>query len=513
MNTKATGTLNVGNIIKTAAVRYRDREAFFCTATDRRFSFLEVNQRTNRLANALLRQGLKKGDVAGFLCTNRIEIVEIFYALAKIGVLGVPLNYRMAVPEIVELLRFCGAGTFIFDPWFGEIAKDVKKEVPAISHFIGMGDNLPEFALDYDQLLAESSDTEPIVEIVEEDPQYFNLTSGTTGLPKAYLLNQYNNATSYASYAQIFNVTADDVILTVFPMFGRLGFLWVGLGLYTGCRNVIQQFHATETLNIIQSEKVTISNWVSTMAAFMLNQLEVESNDFSSLRALVFAGAPFPTALREKVQSKLCKNLYEFYGLQETGAVAVAVPADKVKKPNSVGQVMFHCEIRIVDGKGKDLKTGETGSIICQAPTATTGYFGNEAKSRESFRDGWFYTGDLGWMDEEGYLYISGREKDMIISGGQNVFSVEVEEVLLGHPAITQCSIIGLPDETWGEMVTAVIVKSPDASLTDEELMAYCKEKMAGFKVPKKFIWTEELLPQTPTGKVKKYQLVEKYSR
>ncbi len=512
MAQKATGTLTVGNIARVAAIRYGDREAIFCSTTGRRFSFREVNRRANGLSNGLMSLGLKKGDVAAFVCTNRAEIVEIYFALAKAGIIGIPLNYRLAPEEMIELMGHCGAQALLFDPWFGEVAGQVREALPRVRHFVGMGEDLPGFAEGYEALVAQSSPEEPGVEISEEDIQYLNLTSGTTGHPKGYFLTHYNNATAFIM-AMLHDVTRRDVILTAFPIFGRVGFAWCGIGMYTGARNVIHQFQAQQILELIESEGVTISNWVPTMASFVLSSPGMDKHDLSSLRALVFAASPLSPSLREDVKRRICPNLYEYYGLQETGILTQLGPEEKEKRPDSVGQVIFSAEVRIVDAEGTDVPVGETGEIIGRVPTATAGYFQNEEKTREVFRDGWVHTGDLGRFDEDGFLYLSGRVKDMIISGGQNVFAVEVEATLLSHPGVADCAVIGLPHDTWGEMVTAVVVKAPEASVTEEELISYSKERIAGFKVPKRIIWVDGPLPRTPTGKVTKYLLVEQYAK
>jgi fatty-acyl-CoA synthase len=512
MAQKATGTLTVGNFVTVAATRYGDREAIFCSTTNRRFTFRQVNQRANRLANGLLGLGLKKGDVAAFLCTNRAEIVEIYSALAKIGVLGIPLNYRLAPTEMIDLMAHGDATALIFDPWFGEIAGQAKEALPGIRHFVGMGDHLPEFAAGYELLLEQSADTEPEVDVFEEDVMYMNLTSGTTGLPKSYLLTQYNNAAAAPFFTSYFDLTRNDVVLTAFPIFGRVGFAWCMASILAGARNVIHQFNPQEILGLVASEKVTISNWVPTMAAFILAMPDADKHDLTSLRALVFAAAPLTASLQDQVKERICPNIYEFYGLQETGIVVCIDPEQKAKHPASVGQVAFSADVRIVDPEGEDVATGTVGAIIARAPSATSGYFKNEEKTREAFRDGWFHTGDLGYFDEEGFLYLAGRSKDMIVTGGQNVFSVEVEDTLSAHPAVADCAVIGLPDDTWGEKVTAVVVKAPDTEVTEDEIIAFCKEKLAGFKAPKQVIWSTEPLPRTPTGKVTKYVLVDAHS-
>jgi fatty-acyl-CoA synthase len=509
---KATGSLTVGNFPKVAAARYGDREALLCSMTGRRFSYKDVNEHTNRLANGLLSLGLKKGDVCAFLSYNRAEIIEIYFALAKIGVLGIPLNYRLAPAEMTELMNFCDTENLIFGHSFSEIISDIKKDLPKIKRYICFGDDIPDFAESYEDLVEKSSKEEPDIEVSEEDYQYLNLTSGTTGLPKAYLLTQYNNAAAGPTMAMAHDVTSKDVILTVFPIFGRVGFAWSAIGIITGARNVIHQFDPSLMLKQIQDEKVTISNWVPTIANIVLNLPDFDKYDLSSLRALIFAAAPFPTSLQEQVKKKICPNIYEYYGLQESGILTQMKPADKDKKPESVGTLYFGADVRIIDAEGKDVPTGEVGEIIGRGAAVTTGYFKNDEKTEEMFKDGWFHTGDLGRFDEDGFLFLSGRKKDMIISGGQNVFAVEVEDVLMAHEGVLDCAVIGLPDEKWGELVTAVIVKNPKTEVTADEIIEYTREKIAHFKAPKRVIFTDNI-PRTVTGKATKYVLVEKYSK
>ena len=507
-----TGTMNVGSLLKIAAIRYREKEAIFCSSTGRRFTFIELNQRTNRLANALIGLGIQKNDVVGFLSTNRSEIVETYFALAKIGAVGIPLNYRFGESEIVELMSHCEAKAFIFDPQFDEMATKIRSKLPLVKHYIAIGDDSPDFALKYSKLQADNATTEPNVDVYEDDKQYFNLTSGTTGHPKVYVLTHYNNATAIMSMSSLYNVTRKDVIFTAFPMFGRVGFAWTGLGIFTGALNVIHNFNPEEALALMESEKVTITNWVPTMASFALMSKDIEKYDLSSLRAFVFAGSPLPSSVRKETEKKICPYINEYYGLQESGLLVNIDHKQKELRPDSVGQPAFMVDVRIVDEKGTDLPQGETGAIIARAPACTEGYFQNEEKNKESFKNGWFYTGDLGYFDEENFLFLRGRTKDMIITGGQNVFSIEIEDIIIKHPDVSECAVIGLPHDIWGEAVTAVVVKNPDAKVTKDELISYVKDQVAGFKTPKKIVWSDEILPRTATGKVTKFILEDKYA-
>jgi acyl-CoA synthetase (AMP-forming)/AMP-acid ligase II len=510
---KATTTMAVGRLLKNAAIRYRDKEALYCVPTGRRFSFLELNERANRLANGLTDLGLKKGDMVAFLIMNRAEIVDTFFAIGKTGLVGLPLNYRLIGKEIVKMMALTDAKVLIFEDAFAKVAELVRQQLPEVKTYIGIGKGIPDFALDYDKFISNASPDEPKIEIREEDDYYMNLTSGTTGLPKAYMLTHYNNAGGILDVTMMFRVTEDDTALIVFPMFGRVGYVWMGAAIYNGARHVIMNFEPRKALEIIEAEKVTISNWVAPMATFALSVPDFDKFDLSSLRGLVFAGAAFPTPLQEQVRKKITPNIYEFYGLQETAIIVNASTKDKIKKPASIGKVSPWAEVRIVDASGNDVPAGTTGEIIARAIGGTTAYYKNEKQTAETFKNEWCYTGDLGYLDEEGYVYLSGRVKDMIVTGGQNVFSAEVENILVSHPAVADCTVIGLPDDKWGEAVTAVIVKKAGSEVTKEDIITFCKQEMAGFKVPKNIIWHEGQLPRTPTGKVQKYILVEMYSK
>jgi acyl-CoA synthetase (AMP-forming)/AMP-acid ligase II len=503
---RALGKAIVGNILTTAAVRYRDQPAIFCSTTDRRFTFREIDNRANRLAHALLSLGFRKGDVVAFLITNRAEIVETYFALARTGIVGLPLNYRLAGPEIYELMGAMNAKGLIFEARFFSVAE----KATTLKHLIQIDGDLANFAIEYETLLAEASESLPDNEIDESDPYYFNLTSGTTGLPKSYILTQYNNATLSPMF-QAFDMTNGDVVMTVFPIFGRTGFAWVIGAMLYGVPNVLANFEASNALRLIESERVTMINVVSTMASMMLSAQAVTPRDISSLRAVLFVGATLPTNIREETIKGLCPHIYEFYGMQETGALVVSTPSDRKKRPGSVGRVIPFAEVRIVDEGGKDLEQDQLGEIIGRSPNTVTEYFNNEEKSVETFRNGWVHTGDLGSLDEDGYLTIRGRKKDMIVTGGQNVHAAEVEEIILRHPGVADCAVFGLPDDLWGERVTSLVIPKEGASIAPDELQRFCRQFLAGFKTPKEFIVEDGALPRTPTGKVQKFLLVQRF--
>lgn len=512
MSRHALGKMLVGNIIVTAAARVPDNPAFYCVTTGRRLTFRQVNERCNRLANALAAASLVKGDVVAFLCSNRAEMPEIYFALAKSGIVGIPLNYRLAPAEMVELMRAMGAQALIYEARFEACALHVKERLPRVRHYVAIGAAAPRLGVEYEAFLGAAPAEEPGITLDEGDAYYYNLTSGTTGLPKSYVLKQFNNST-IGVMGLAFDMTRQDVALTVLPMFGRIGVAWILLSVSYGIPNVIANFDPAEALRLIGRERVTICNLVPTMAAMLLASERLQAADLSSLRAIVFAGSVLPAPVREQSMAALCPNLYEYYGMQETGILVYSTPQDRKLRPDSVGRVALFSEVRVLGPDDRPVGAGEIGEIIGRSPNTVTSYFENPDKTAETFRNGWVHTGDLGSFDAEGFLYIRGRKKDMIITGGQNVHSAEVEELLLRHEAVADCAVIGLPDDLWGEQVAAVVVAKPGAAIDANTLQTFCRDHLAGFKTPKRLFFETVPLPRTPTGKIQKFILVEKYAQ
>ena len=508
----ALGRMIAGDMLAGAAARFRHREALFCAGTGRRFTFGQTNERSNRLAHALMGLGLRKLDVVAFLCNNRAEIVETYFALAKAGLVGIPLNYRLAAAEVVALMRAMGAKALVFADRFAAIAAAVREALPEVRHHVAIGDHPPPWALRYEALLAGASAEKPDVDVRENDPFYFNLTSGTTGLPKSYVLTHYNAVTASLSFA-VFDLASRDVLLTSIPAFGRIGMGWIGAAALWGARNVLVDFVPAEALRLIEAERVSITNIVPTMAAMMLAEPGLPRADLGSLRALVFAGAMFPAPLRERAAAALSPQVWEYYGMQETGILTLSTPDDRAYRPESVGLPGWFAEVRIERPDGGEAAVGQLGEIIGRAPPAVAAYFGDPAKSAETFRDGWVRTGDLGCLDAEGYLTIRGRIKDIIVTGGQNVHAAEVEEAIMCVPGVAECAVFGLPDEIWGERVVAVVVAAIGVGpIGVDAVEVTCRQQLAGFKIPRRIILQEEPLPRTPTGKVQKFLLVQRHA-
>lgn len=505
---RALGRMLVGSYLETAAVRHPDALAIVCADTGRRFNFAQMEARANRLAHAIEGLGFKKGDVLAFLVSNRAEIVDIYFALARTGVIGIPLNYRLAAPEIKSLAEAMGAKGLIYEDRFAPLAGPTAAIVPTV---IRIGEGRLAGEHDY-QALTDAAPVDRLErDIREEDPYYFNLTSGTTGLPKSYVLSQFNNSAIGPMFTA-FDMTRHDVVMTVFPAFGRVGLAWILGAIMFGVPNVLTNFAPGRVLELMDEEGVTILNLVPTMAAMLIQAKAPGSARPKSLRAIVFAGASLPQPVREQTQAHLCEDLYEYYGMQETGALVVSTPEDRLRNPASQGKPTLFSDLRIVDDSGAPLPAGSHGEIIGRSPNAVTAYYGNAEKTAETFRNGWVHTGDIGFIDAEGFLTISGRKKEMIVSGGQNIHSAEVEEILLAHPQVADAAVFALPDPMWGEKVAALIVVEAGGEASDGELEAWCRERLAGFKIPRAIFRQAEPLPRTPTGKVQKFLLVERFT-
>ena len=472
-----------------------------------------VNERCNRLAHGLAGLGLNKPDVVGFLCNNRVELAEVYFALAKLGLVGIPLNYRLAPAEIVALMKAMGARAMLFETRFASAADQVRPALDHVETFIAIGDGRPNWALDYETLLAGAPSSEPEVEIEEHDLYYFNLTSGTTGLPKSYALTHFNNS-SVSPMFNAFDMTSHDVIMTVFPAFGRVGFAWIAAGLLFGARNVLMDFNPAEALRLIETERVTIINLVPTMGAMMLAEPSLPDRDLKSLRALVFVGAMFPAPLRERVASTLCPEIYEYYGMQETGTLTMSTPRDRIEQPELIGLRLGFSDIRIVRADGsvaarrRDRRDRRAVACDChrllRQPAKVGRDFsrrlGSHRRPRHDERGGLL----LHQGAAQGHDHHGRPERPCRRSRGGDPRDYGRRGLRGVRPS----------RRPLGERIVALIVKAPSGgeALTEESVRAACRGQLAGFKTPKSILFQEEPLPRTPTGKVQKFLLVERFS-
>jgi len=495
------GFLNISLILKNAAISYPEKEIINGNTGETR-TYRLVDERANRVAQGLLSRG-KPGDFVAFLTRlSIIETIECYFAIVRAGMIAIPLSYRLSPAEIENILKYSGARTLIFDEAFKAIVEKVN--IPLDKYIIGKG---AKDVASYDDLLTHDP-VEPAVEIRDDTLATLGFTSGTTGIPKSYLRTHYANFLNHVCYAISFDMTYQDISLNAVPPL--TGLSWdAGIMLARG--TVINiDFDPVAVLKAIEKYRVTIMYGVPAMFAFMMSVPDFGRYDLSSLRAVASVGSVLPQPTLEKIWEKITPNVYDHHGLQETGFVAVSKPDMKRKKPAAVGPPTCFHELKILGDDGREKPRGEVGELVIRYPDGAGEYWRDPKKTRESLRSGWFHTGDLAKIDDDGHLYIVGRIKDMIITGGYNVFASDVENVLMMHPKVADCAVIGLPSETWGEKVAAVVKLRPGETASEEEMIAFCKERMASYKAPKAVFFDD--VPRTPTGKAMKFMLVNKFS-
>jgi fatty-acyl-CoA synthase len=500
--------MNFGESLRIQSLRSPDKIAVeddFKTITYR-----ELNARVNRLAHGMLDLGLKKGDIICQLQGNSIEHIEVLYAIAKLGMIRLPLNPRAEKSEWVHIINSFEPEALVFEKDFAPLVNPLRPQLKC-QHYIYSGPASSTEAIPYEYLSTKFPQSEPPVDVKEEDPYLVQSTSGTTGFPKATLLSHGGMIRRAVIRAIDLNNHSNGVYLGVTALANTASVFYGLSQLYIGGRVILRnRFDPEETLRTIEQKKVTIVSMVPVMWERIVQAPNLEGYDLSSLRIALSYGAPFHQAFKEKFMKHLSPNLVETFGITETGPITNLLPQDQLRKINSVGQPTMHTRIKIIGSGGIELPVGQEGEIIVQTPYLFMGYLNNPEETLKVLRTGWFYTGDIGRIDDEQYLYIMGRSKDMIISGGYNIYAEEVESVLAAHPMVQEVAVIGVPSEKWGEAVKAVIVRKPGTELSETEIIDFCKTRLASYKKPQSIDFVSNL-PRSGAGKVAKSKLKEKY--
>jgi len=497
----------IGKVLAQRALLTPDREALFFQ--DRLFTYRQLNQRANRMANALLGLGVKPGDRVGLLMFNSNEFLETYFASAKIGAVLVPLNIRLAAPELDFILNDCTVSIFLYGQAFGE--KVSQMEYPQhLRHRISTGPAALPDTLSYEELIQRASEEEPSVPVNEEDLHVIMYTSGTTGNPKGAMLTHTNMYTGGVDLAIGLHYQYPDRCLLLAPFF-HSGAITPFLGhLLSGISTVIMEsFEPVATLKLIEKYRVRLLLGVTAIMKMLLQTPELDSYRLDSWELAILPGSPLPYTLIKEANERLgilCQNLW---GLTEMcGPGSFVNEEDILQKPESAGKPYFNVDIRIVGPNGQDLPPEEIGEIVARGPNLMAGYWNQTEATRHAIKKGWLHTGDLGKFDDEGYLYVVDRLKDMILSGGENVYPAEIEKVIRQIPGVLDVSVIGVPDQKWGEVPKAFIERREETSLTPEDVIRHCRSKLAGYKVPKAVAFIKEL-PRTSSGKVLKRDLRE----
>ena len=506
----------VGDILHKSAARHPDKRVL--RFRDRNYTYRELNETVNRCAHGLTKLGIQKGDRAAILAHNSDHFIIFWWALMKIGAVITPVNWMLKGEEIQYIIDHSEAKAFfVEDALIPSVVgiRDALKTVRTFGTIRLTGAEIPEGWMNIEDLWCESHPaTEPEVEINHDDIATLLYTSGTEAAPKGVMNTHMNFVSTLPSAPANLLLQEDDVMLGGIPLYHVAGMWMFTACTALGALTLLEYIpDLAEVLELTQEEKVTRWCWPTTVYINLPNMPAFDEYDLKSLRVCVLFGSPAPPALldrwREIVPGVVFLNSYGQTEMTPLGATIYGQELDE--RPDSVGRSMLPVELKIVGPDDEELPRGEVGEIVARGPNIMLGYYKEEEKTARTHRNGWHHTGDLGRMDEEGYLYFVDRLKDMIKTGGENVASADVEVALFRNRKIADVSIIGLPDEVWGEAITAVVVPAPGESIDEDEVIAWAKENMARYKVPKRVIVVDEL-PRNPSGKVLKRSLREKYS-
>lgn len=492
----------IGSWLTTRAATSADAVALVYGEGER-MTYGELGDRAARWAALFTARGIERGNRIAFLGENQPAFVEVLFGAARAGIVFVPVNTRLAAPEVAHILSDSGARLLVHDDRCAAVAADAVGDLPRIA-----------VGAEADAALAAVEPASDAPGVGLDDPAAILYTSGTTGRPKGAVLTHGNLTWNSLNVLVDVDIVSTDVALVISPLFhaASLGMGLLPVLLKGGTVVLERAFDAGRALRIIQEQGVTMLSGVPTTYQFMAEHPDWASTDLSTLAKLTCGGSPVPTRVLEAFEARGL-SFSQGYGLTETSPGATYLPATRTRaKMGSAGQPHFFTEVRVVDENGSSLEPGEIGEIQVRGPNVTPGYHGNPTATAEAFTaDGWFRTGDLGSFDDEGYLFVADRLKDMIISGGENIYPAEVEDLILGLDEVTGAAVIGIPDERWGETPWAVVTLRPGADLSTERLVEHLNGRIARYKIPKNVVVVDEL-PRTASGKVRKLDLRQRFS-
>jgi acyl-CoA synthetase (AMP-forming)/AMP-acid ligase II len=499
--------VNIGELLTKRALITPDREALVCENI--RVTFLEMNERANRLANAMKNLGVGHGDRVSMLAFNEPEYYDVLFGLGKIGAILVPINYRLAGPEMQFILSDCEPKVMVFGQEYAGIVDSIRNDLP-VKDYIAISNDPPEWAISYKTLIDEVSEEEPEITGGDDDTLTILYTSGTTGRPKGAELTHLNFFWASVNGAATL-MGAGDTIMVALPLFhvGALG--GVPMYIHRGLRTVLlKTLDPKRFLELIEEEKVTAFGSVPALLDFLKLVPNFEKYDWSSVKVILVYAAPVPvTLIKEYNEAGI--SVRQLYGMTECCTGTVLDSENAIKKAGSCGRPFFHTDIRVVDDKNNDVGPDVMGEILMRGPVVMKGYWNRPEATVETIVDGWLHSGDIAKVDKDGFYYIMDRKKDMIISGGENIYPAEIEDVLLGNFKVADVAVIGYAHEKWGEAVKAIVVVKPGEKLTEEELVEWCQGKIGRYKIPKKVVITDTI-PRTPTGKILKKDLRKQFN-
>jgi len=509
--------MNLGQLLKINAVKFPDTVALM--DVNRRFTYPQTNQRVNQLAHSLLSIGLSKGDKVAVLLENSIEIVEIYLATAKTGIVIVPINFRLVSGEVEYIVDNSDAKAFIVHDQLVSTVEPIRKRLSNITpdNYFVVGSAQDGYR-EYEAFIAEASDAEPTTKVDPKDTWILIYTSGTTGRPKGVIRSHESHIAFYLINAVDFGFNEHDICMNVMPLchinstFFTFTFIYIGASVYI---HPAQSFKPDEILQIIAEDKISFISLIPTHYNLILNAPpDAKKHDVSSVRKLLCSSAPVRKDMKLAIMDCFPGvELYEGYGSTEAGIVTVLKPEDQMRKLGSIGFESLGTDfIKLLDDEGKEVGDGQVGEIYSRGPMLFDEYYKLPDKTDEAFHGDWFSAGDMGKRDEEGFYQIVDRKDNMIITGGENVYPSEVEEVIGAHPDVFDVAVIAVPDAKWGERVVAIVI--PKGDIDETTIKTYCQDKLAGFKRPKQvFFIKEDEMPRTPTGKILHRFLRERFTQ
>ncbi|MBW2366766.1 MAG: long-chain fatty acid--CoA ligase [Deltaproteobacteria bacterium] len=511
--------MNIGSTLTRCSRIFPDHPAI--EHGEKRRTYAQFNARANQLANALVRLGLRKGDHVALLMHNCPEMLEALYACFKGGFGAVPINFRLHADEYAYIIDQSQARTVVLTPEFNTDIRTVADQIPRVEHFIGVADAGEPFPA-YETILSEESPERADADTGPEDVAWIFYTSGTTGRPKGAMLTHRNLlAMTLTYYADYVSLGPRDAILHAAPLSHGSG-LYALPNIAQGATNVILETKAFEPERVfatIQEKRITNMFAAPTMLNMLTESPAAGKYDLGSMRSIIYGGGPMHVENLKAAMAKLGPCLTQLYGMGETPMTITYLPhrdhvhegtTEQMKRLASAGISRTGVDVRIVDSEARPLPIGEMGEVVARSDVVMKGYWQNPEATAETLAGGWLHTGDLGYLDDQGYLFLMDRSKDMIISGGENIYPREVEEVLARHPAVREVAVIGVPDSKWGESVKAVVVRAPEIQVTESELIEFCKARLASYKKPKSVDFIDTL-PKNNYGKIVKRALRDNY--
>lgn len=500
------GVINIGRMLSNRAFLSPWMEA--CVGENYRYNFEQVNERANKFAAFLKSSGISEGDRIAVLCKNNEHVTTSIFGAAKIGVITVTLNWRLQIPELTYILSDCGASLVVYDDEFKTTVNQLRSMIPAKS-FLSVGGAGSD--VDFESALAGMPSAEPDIVSGGDDPAVIMYTSGTTGKPKGAMLTHNNLFWASIGLAHTIDWAYGYRFLCVAPLFHIGGLAPIMGNVHSGCTSVyMPNFDPFKIWDVITSEKINFLMTVPMMLQYMLMVPNIAQMDLSSIRYIVCGGSAVPPGLIATYYNKLGLKITHVYGITEySGAVTFWTYDMGSAMSDSMGKPVFHGDVKIYSPESdEELPPGEVGEICCFGPQVFKGYWNNPVATDDVLRDEFYRSGDLGRKDEKGFLYVVDRLKDMIVSGSENIYPAELESVIIAHPGVTEVAVIGKPDERWGEIPAAFVVKKPDADVTEQDIMDICKENLAGYKCVKEVRFVEAI-PKNAVGKVLKNELKE----